>query len=92
MNFPWAGELHTRVGREAAQQDRPVGCTLRRAALFSSTPRPFPEPAGPPFCAVRRPALLSSVQPAESSRLSFGNTTLEPTSLPISVIPFQEVW
>jgi len=31
MNFPWAGELHRRVGRQAAQQDRPVGCTLGQA-------------------------------------------------------------
>ena len=29
MNYPPAGELHRRVGWQAAQQDWPVGCTLR---------------------------------------------------------------
>ena len=28
MNFPWAGELHRRAGWQAAQQDRPLDCTL----------------------------------------------------------------
>jgi len=32
MNFLWAGKLHRRAGRQAALQDGPVGCTLRRAA------------------------------------------------------------
>ena len=31
MNFSRAGELHRRACRQAALQDGPVGCTLRRA-------------------------------------------------------------
>jgi len=32
MNFPRAGKLHRRAGRQAAPQDGQVGCTLRRSA------------------------------------------------------------
>jgi len=32
MNFPRAGELHRRVGWQAALQDGPMGCTLRLAS------------------------------------------------------------
>jgi len=31
LNFPRAGELHRRAGRQAAPQDGQVGCTLRRS-------------------------------------------------------------
>jgi len=31
MSFLGAGELHRRAGRQAALQDGPVGCTLKRA-------------------------------------------------------------
>jgi len=85
MKFPRAGELHRRAGRQAAQQDWPVGCTLRWAGglhiklgcgkgragglSFSANPRPFPQPVGPPFCATRQPALQSFVQPARDDRI-----------------------
>ena len=96
MNFPGAGELH-RTGRQAALQDGPVGYTLnwlqkragRRASLFCSPARPFPHHAGPPFWAARRPALLSSVQPAENSRFSFGNTALPALQL---VLSYERGW
>jgi len=69
MNFPWAGELHGRAGRQAALQDRPVGCTLSWAAekggpegcpFLQPTPpfsadRLFVQPAGPPFCLLCSP-------------------------------------
>jgi len=63
MNFPRTGELHRRAGRQAALQDGPAVCGKERAG-------------GLPFSADRA-ALLSSVQPAESSRFSFGNTALQ---------------
>ena len=77
----------------------PVGCTLNWAAGKSGREGcPFLQPA-PPFFAVRRtaflcspparPSVLSSVQPADSSRFSFGNMALQParpTGPPISVI------
>ena len=71
VNFPRAGELHRRTGRQAALQDEPVDCTSSWAveksgtedALFSCPPRPFPQSAGSP-CTARWPTLLSSVQPA----------------------------
>ena len=88
MNFPWAGELHRMAGRQAAQQDRPVGCTLSwpienggpEGRLFSQS--------APPFSATRRTAFLCSPpdlpsvfsaarQSAESSCFSFGNTALQ---------------
>jgi len=68
--------LHRRAGRQAALQDGPVVCTLRRAGglhsklgcekgrpkdcPFLQPAQPLPQPAGPPFCAARRPALLCS--------------------------------
>ena len=66
---------------------RPVGCTLSWAALFCSPLRPFPQPAGPPFCAACRTALLCRPPPAESSCFSFGNTALRRAGPAISVIP-----
>jgi len=39
-----------------------LGCgkrAVRRAALFCSSPRPFSQPAAPPFSAARRPSLLA---------------------------------
>ena len=92
MNFLRAGELHRRVGRQAAQQDRPVGCTLRRACgLHNKMAYRKGWAGGLPFSAVHptlfwnppdrlfvQPAILSSVQPAESSRFLFGNTVTEP--------------
>ena len=69
-----------------------MGCTLRGASglhmywvvekggpegcPFLQPAPPFLQPAAPPFCAAR-PFVLSSVQPASSSRLSFGNTALQ---------------
>ena len=62
-----------RAGK-AALQDGPVVCTSRRAGglhsklgcekgrpkdcPFLQPAQPLPQPAGPPFCAARRPALL----------------------------------
>ena len=96
MNFVRTGELHRRAERQAAPQDKPAGCKLkqsdwlhirvgygkRRAGElpFSAAPRPFPQPAGPSVCAAHRLALLSSVQPAENSRFSFGNTARRPSN------------
>jgi len=34
MNFPQTGELHRRAGWQAALQDGPVGCTLRRGGVL----------------------------------------------------------
>ena len=75
MNYPRGGELHRRAGRQSALQDCPVGCTLRWAGglliklgyrngrsgglLFSEPTPPYSQPARSPFCAARRPALLS---------------------------------
>ena len=103
MNFLRTGELHRRAERQAAPQDEPAGCTLkqsdwlhirvgygkRRAGElpFSAAPRPFPQPAGPSVCAAHRLALLSSVQPAENSRFSFGNTALQLARPQLSVVP-----
>jgi len=64
------------VGWQAAQQDRPVGCTLtlgwagglhiklaygkgRAGELSFSAACPFPQLAGPPFCAAR-PSVFSA--------------------------------
>jgi len=77
MNFSGFGELHRRAGRQDALQDGLVGCTLRqagglqkrasrKAALFCRSDRPFPQST-----------LLSSVQPAENSCFSFGNTAFQ---------------
>jgi len=80
------------AGRQAALQGGPVGCTLRqpgglhiklgcRNGQAGGVPfiadRLFVQPASLPFCAARRPALLSSVQPAENSCFSFENTALQ---------------
>jgi len=75
MNFPRAGELHRRPGRQAAQQGGPVSCTQRRAGeLWKSLPdRLFVQSTDPAVC------------------FSFGNTALQPArpaGPPISVIPF----
>ena len=70
MNYPRAGELHRRAGRQAALQDWPVGCTLRGAnglhirlnwAAEKGGPEgcPFLQPA-PPFFAARRTTFLCS--------------------------------
>ena len=80
MNFPRTGELHRRAG--------PSGCTTRRASgLRKRAGRRAAEKSGPEGCgkeragglpfSADRAALLSSVQPAESSRFSFGNTALQ---------------
>jgi len=62
MNFPQAGELHRRAGRQAVLQDVPVGCTV---GLSWSAEKSGPE--GCPF-----------LQSAKSSLFSFGNTVLPP--------------
>jgi len=63
INFPQAGELHRRAGRQAAQQDRPVGCTLGRAGgLHIKLSYRKGLAGGLPFSAAR-PARLF-VQPA----------------------------
>jgi len=84
MNFPRAGELHRRTGRQAAQQASGLHIKLafgkeRARGLPISAARPglF---RNPPNCLFVQPALLSSVQPAESSRFSFGNTALRPSN------------
>jgi len=51
-----------------------LGCgkgQARGLPFSTARPRPSPQPASPPLCAVRRPALLSStsVQPAENFHL-----------------------
>ena len=57
MNFPRAGELHRRAGRQDVLRDRPVDCTVSwavekggwRAAIFCSLPHLFSQPTGPSF-------------------------------------------
>ena len=61
-----AGMLHYRTDQWAAHYAGLRKRAGQRVALFCR----------PPFCAVRGPALLFSVQPAENSRFSFGNTAL----------------
>jgi len=70
MNYPRAGELHRRAGRQAALQDWPVGCTLRGASgLHIKLGCGKGRSGGLPFSAPR-PALFRSpphrlfVQPA----------------------------
>jgi len=91
-------------GWRAAQKGGPAGCTTGQASGLhiklgcrkrraGGLPFTAGRPVRPfvPFCAPRRPALLSSVQPAENSRFSFGNTALQPArpaGPPISVIRF----
>jgi len=54
MNFPWTGELHRRAGRQAALQDRPVGCILRQAGgLYIKLGCRNGRARGLPFSAVR---------------------------------------
>ena len=82
MNFPWAGELHRRAVRQAALQDGPAGCTLRRAAglhikLGCRKRRAFSATCRIAFLCSPQARPLSFVQPAESSRFSFGNTALQ---------------
>jgi len=58
MNFSRAGELHRRAGRQAAQQDRPVGCTLGRSGgLHIKLAYGKGRAGGLPFSAAR-PALF----------------------------------
>ena len=67
-----ASGLHIKAAWRAAEKGGV------RTALFCSLHRLFPQPAGPSlFCAARRPALLSSVQPAESSHFLLGNTAFQ---------------
>jgi len=94
MNYPQAGELHRRAGRQAALLDWPVGCTLRGASglhikLGCRKGRSGRLPAPPFFSARRtaflcsppaRPSVLSSVQPADSSRFYLETW---PSSLPV---------
>jgi len=70
MNYPQAGKLHRRAGRQAAPQDWPVGCTLRGASgLHIKLGCGKGRSGGLPFSAAR-PALFCSpphrlfVQPA----------------------------
>ena len=60
MNFLRAGELHRRAGRQAAQQDRPVGCTLRWPTEKGGPEGcPFLQHS-PPFSAIRQTTFLCS--------------------------------
>jgi len=67
MNYPRAGELHRRVGRQAALQDWLVGCTLRGPAgcgkgWSGGLPFSAAHPAlfrSPPHRLFVQPALLS---------------------------------
>jgi len=63
-----------RAGRRDAQKGGPAEKGGPEGCRFLQPAPPFS--AGPPFCASRRPALLSSVLPAKSSRFSFGNKAL----------------
>jgi len=104
MNYPWAGELHRRAGRQAALQDWPVGCTLTGAGgLHIKLGSGKGQSGGLPFSAAHRnaflcsppahPSVLSSVQPTDSSHFSFGNMALQPArpaGPPISVISKHE--
>ena len=74
-----ASGLHIKAGRRAAHYAGLRKRAGRRAALFCSTPRPFPQPTGPPFCAAR-PALSvfsAAHHPTASSHFSFGSTALQ---------------
>ena len=75
IKFLWDGELHRRAGRQAAQQGRPVGCTLGRAGglhiKLAPTEKggpegyPFPQPAGPFFVQPAGPPFcLQCILPA----------------------------
>jgi len=97
MNFPWAGELHRRVGWQAALQDGPVGCTSRQAGVLhiklgckkgQDGGLPFSQSSACWIALLCSPpfCLESSMQPTDGSRFSFGNTTLCPAGPPISVI------
>jgi len=67
----WAGGLHKKAVRWAAEKGSPPACSFPQASLLCS---PLAcrvvQPAGPPFCAAH--------QSAENSWLSFGNTALQP--------------
>ena len=65
MNFPQAGELMNCTEGWASRLHIKLGCRKGWTG-------------GLPFSATRRPTLLSSVQPTESSCFSFGNTALQP--------------
>jgi len=64
------------TGWRAAQKGGLAGCTTGQASVLHISNPPFS--AGPPFSAAHLPTLLFSVQPTDSSRFSFGNTTLQP--------------
>jgi len=59
-----ASGLHIKVGQRAAHKAGMRNRAGRRAAIFCSPPRPFPQPAVLHFCAARPPSFLSSVQSA----------------------------
>ena len=81
MNFPRAAELHTTAG-----------CTLNWAVEMGGPEGyPFLQPAGPPFCAPRRPSLLSCVQPTSPPKFIFHLET-QPSSPAISVIQHQIIF
>jgi len=90
MNYPLGGKLHRKAGRQAALQDWPVGCTLRGVGgLHIKLGCEKGRSRGLPFSAARpalfhslptRPSVLSSLQPADSSRFSFGNMALQPSN------------
>ena len=93
IKFLWDGELHRRAGRQAAQQGRPVGCTLGRAGglhiKLAPTEKgglPFSATRRTVFCAARRPALLSSVHPASPPKVHVFHLETRPAGPPISVI------
>jgi len=83
MNFPRAGELHTRAGRQAAPQDGQVGCGKGRAE-------------GLPFSAVRLalfrspPARPSALCAAAGRKFMFFIWQHSPPGPPISVI--RHIW
>ena len=78
VNFRWAAQ---KTEGRAAQKDGPAGCGQGRAGLQKMEvlrPALFRSPRNRLFV---KHAPLSSVQPADSSRFSFGNTALQPAQL-----------
>ena len=94
MNFPWVGELHRRAGWQAAQQDRPVGCTLGWAGgLHIKLTYWKGRAGGLPFSATHpalfrnpldrlfvQPALLSSVQPVSPPKVHVFHLETRPSN------------
>jgi len=83
MNFPQAGELHRRVGRQAVGQASGLHIRAGRTGCTLSWPMEKGGPEGYPFlqpALFRNPPDRLFVQPAKSSRFSFGNTALQPSN------------